>query len=414
MSYSVGPQAVKKGSIVIIPHKPFWDDDFETIERKGIGHPDTIADILAAKISQAYSKYTHDNCNGLILHHQIDKLMIIGGKTDVTFGSGKFIEPIRIIVAGRATYAFENKKIPVNEILQSIILSHFREYFLLVSPKNLIIENYLTNYAGPGTIHQSKGAIANMFDPKNKKQVRGYEKLVANDTSFCLSYAPPSPLERSILAVEKYLNSKETKKKYPWSGTDIKIMAVRNYNKVSITICIPQIAKYVNTFQKYKENLNLIGEIIDKKFIQLLPNCDVEVSINTKDDYNNMNVYLTVSGSSLSGDIGIVGRGNRTNGLTTSNRPMSMEGTNGKNPRYYSGFIYANLTKKISNRIFLETTESCIVEIVSQNGGLLKEPWRTRVITSANKNLVTKIVSEELNNVEKVTEDFLNGRIENY
>lgn len=414
MTYKVGPAAVKKGKIYIIRRNQLWDESYETIERKGLGHPDTISDTLAAKISQAYSKYTYQNCGGIILHHQIDKLMVIGGKSSVDFGKGEFKEPIQIIVAGRASYNFGDIKIPVNNILQTVIFSHFKEYFPLVHNKNIIINNYLTNYAGPGTIHKSKGAIASMFNPKEAKYVRGYEKLVANDTSYCIAYAPLSPLERSVLAVEKYLNSKAVKTEYPWLGTDIKIMAVRNYNEVTITSCIPQVAKYVSSFAAYKENLDLVGNIMDKKFREMLPEYNVELSLNTKDDYEKMNVYLTVSGASLSGDIGVVGRGNRANGFITSNRPMSMEGTNGKNPRYYSGFIYANVTKRISNRIYKELQRPNIVEIVSQNGGLLKEPWRTRVVCGSKTGKIEDIIQEEYMNIENITKEFLNGDIENF
>lgn len=414
MIYNFGPAAIKKGTITIIPRRPLWDEDFETIERKGIGHPDTIADTLAARISQAYSKYTSTKFDGVILHHQIDKLMVIGGKTEVTFGHGRFLEPIRVIVAGRATYSFKNKEIPVDSIVKTTIVTYFKENFPLVPTKSIIIENYLTNYAGSGTVLQSKGAIVSMFNPKKKNHVRGYEKLVANDTSYCVAYAPLSSLETSVLAIEKYLNNKKTKKIYPWLGKDIKIMAVRNYKDISITMCIPQIAKYVPSLNKYAENLDLISKLIHKRFSDKLPSCKIELSINTKDDYDKMNVYLTVSGASLSGDIGVVGRGNRTNGLITSNRPMSMEGTNGKNPKYYSGFIYANLTKRISSGIFNLLKEPCVVEVVSQNGGLLKDPWQIRVVTMANKNIVKKIVKNELNNIEKITLDFIGGNITNF
>lgn len=414
MSYTVGSSAIDKSKVVVVSHPPVWDNNFETMERKGLGHPDTIADTLAAKISQAYSKYTVDNCNGLILHHQIDKLMVIGGKTSVTFGKGEFTKPIQIVIAGRASYSFGKEVIPVEKIIKTTIFTHFKEYFSLVPQNKIVIKNYLTNYAGPGTIHQSKGAISKMFDPQDSKQVRGYEKLVANDTSYCIAYAPLSPLENAVLSVEKYLNSKKTKDRLPWLGTDIKIMAVRNKKEISITSCIPQIAKYVPSFKKYKNNLDKVGKIINRKFTSLLPGHDIKIYLNTKDDYEKMNVYLTVSGASLSGDIGVVGRGNRTNGLITSNRPMSMEGTNGKNPRYYSGFIYANVTKKIAKRISEELNYPCTVEIVSQNGGPLKDPWRTRIVTKANTTKVKKIVNEEFENIEKVTEEFLDGNIENF
>lgn len=414
MSLKFGPEAVKDNKVVIIDHNPVWDD-FETIERKGIGHPDTIADALASLISQSYCRYTIKNCEGLILHHQIDKLMIIGGKTKVRFGKGNFINPIKIIIAGRATYSYKELSIPVNRIINTTIRRYFKDKFPLVNlEKDVIVENLLTDYAGPGTLISSKGAIANMFSPKSKLQVRGYEKLIANDTSYCVAYAPYSKLERSIIKLENYLNNKSSKKKYPWLGSDIKIMAVRNYNEVDITLCIPQIAKYVKSLVEYKNNLVVIGNVIKKRLELSLPKHILNLSINTKDDFGKMNIYLTVSGASLSGDIGVVGRGNRTNGLITSNRPMSLEGTNGKNPRYYSGFVYAVASKKIANQLYKLTGKPNIVEIVSQNGGLLKKPWRIRIISSAEKRKILKVVDKNLNNIENFTMEFVNGKSKNY
>lgn len=414
MPLSYGPKAIKKSKITIVNKEPYWGD-FETIERKGLGHPDTIADSLASLISQAYSRYTIKNCDGLILHHQVDKLMVIGGKTQVYFGEGKFLNPIRIIVAGRATYSYKNTLIPIDKIVKSTIKSYFQKTFPLVNfLKDVVIENLLTDHPGPGTVVESKGAIANMFSPKNKGHVRGYEKLVANDTSYCLAYSPYSELEKAVVEVEKFLNSWTTKKKFPWLGSDIKIMAVRNGKEASITLCIPQIAKYVHSLGEYKKNLNTIGKVVEEKFRFLIPNYSLDISLNTKDDYQKMNIYLTVSGASLSGDIGIVGRGNRTNGLITSNRPMSLEATNGKNPRYYSGFIYAVVSKKISDQIYKTTKRSNVVEIVSQNGALLNSPWRIRVISSANKNTIQNIIKDNLNNIEKATSEFISGKLVNY
>lgn len=414
MSVLYGSNAIKTNYITVVNDEPFVGD-YETIERKGLGHPDSIADGLAADISRRYSNYTIKECDGLILHHQIDKLMIIGGKTKVDFGSGVFVEPIRIIVAGRITYKYIKKVIPVNEILNTSIKDYFNELFPIVDfNHDILVENRLTDYAGPGTIKSSKGAIANMFSPKDKVHVRGYEKLVANDTSYCIAYSPYSNLENAIINVEHFLNNRNTKTKYPWLGSDIKIMAVRNKDKVEITVCVPQIAKYVPTFNDYKNNLYVIGRIIDIKFRRILPKYKIEIFINTKDDYESMNVYLTASGASLSGDIGVVGRGNRTNGLITSNRPMSMEGTNGKNPRYYSGFIYAVATKNISADLLKVTGKANVVEIVSQNGGLLSRPWSIRVVTKADKETVRNIVSKHLAKIENITTEFVKGNIINH
>lgn len=407
ISYKLSENAVQLGEIDIVTAGVGLKEESELIERKGKGHPDSIADALAAKISQAYSSYTIENCDGMILHHQIDKLMIIGGKTEVTFGGGHFTEPIRIILAGRISREYLGRQLPVEEIYTSVIHDYFKENFPMVDlEKDLQIIDYLTSYAGPGTIKESTGSIANMFDPVKKEAVRGYEALVANDTSYCVAYEPMSPLENTVYDLEQHLTGSALQSKYPWLGTDIKIMAYRQGDKVDVTSCIPQIAQYVPSMDDYVKNLETIAEEI-KRFVQAaIPQYSVHFSLNTKDKFDSKNIYLTVSGASLSGDIGVVGRGNRPNGLITSQRPMSLEGTNGKNPRYYSGFIYAVASKNIAKRIFKETGEPCVVEIVSQNGGRLLQPWHTRVTTLADQDKVDEIVRAELAAIPKISEDF--------
>ncbi len=415
MSYSFGPSAIKKGNLTVYSRSPVWDSEFETIERKGIGHPDTIADILASKVSQEYSRYTITHCDKLVLHHQVDKLMIIGGKTKVYFGGGEFTEPIRIIVAGRATYNYKNLAIPVENIVLNTIKAYFLKHFPMVNPEeDLVIENRLTTYPGPGTITTSAGAIARMFNPRTAKEVRGYEKYVANDTSYCISYYPYSSLETAVLGLESYLQSLQIKKKFRWIGSDVKIMAVRNGNNVEVTMCIPQISGQVESLNNYWENLEIISPLVNEFLNKKCPKYDFNISINTKDDYERFNVYLTYTGASLSGDIGVVGRGNRTNGLITSNRPMSAEGTNGKNPRYYSGFIYGVLTKQISKALFDKLGKPAVVEIVSQNGGNLLEPWEARIVCEADPKKIQKVYESCLSKIPRITTDFIRGKIVNY
>jgi S-adenosylmethionine synthetase len=56
----------------------------EVVERKGAGHPDTLADGVAEAISRAYSRYCLDGF-GAILHHNTDKTSLLGGAAHVRF-----------------------------------------------------------------------------------------------------------------------------------------------------------------------------------------------------------------------------------------------------------------------------------------------------------------------------------------
>jgi len=76
----------------------------EVVERKGAGHPDTLADGVADAISRAYSRYCLEQF-GAILHHNTDKTSLLGGAADVRFGHGELTAPIQVLVNGRITAA---------------------------------------------------------------------------------------------------------------------------------------------------------------------------------------------------------------------------------------------------------------------------------------------------------------------
>ena len=54
------------------------DTNVELVERKGKGHPDTMADALSEAFSRALSNQYLKQC-GTILHHNVDKLLIAAG-----------------------------------------------------------------------------------------------------------------------------------------------------------------------------------------------------------------------------------------------------------------------------------------------------------------------------------------------
>ena len=388
--------------------------DAELIERKGRGHPDSIADALASALSREYSNYTIRHCDGQILHHQFDKTMIIGGATRVDFGGGEFVEPIRVVLSGRISETYLGRVLPVRDLCEDVVRKYFATHFPMVPAEMIEVHYFLTTHAGPGTLTDSSGSIASMFGPTKRGEVRGYEELVANDTSYCVAYTPHSPLEEYVLELERGLTNSERRQGWEWLGSDIKVMAYRQGNRVQVTSCIPQIAAHVGSLDNYRENLNVIKEHFQEVASKLIPDYDVEVQLNTKDNDDTRNYYLTVSGASLSGDIGVVGRGNRVNGLITSQRPMSLEGINGKNPRYYSGFVYAVASRRASETVYERTGVANIVEIVGQNGAPLTQPWAVRVTGHKLDQRATDIIKETLEKIPTLTEEFLRGEAEHF
>ncbi|MBO7204828.1 MAG: methionine adenosyltransferase, partial [Candidatus Methanomethylophilaceae archaeon] len=74
----------------------------ELVERKGIGHPDSVADALAESVSRALCKMYMKEY-GHVLHHNTDETQIAAGMAAPKFGGGCIIDPTYILLVGRAT-----------------------------------------------------------------------------------------------------------------------------------------------------------------------------------------------------------------------------------------------------------------------------------------------------------------------
>ena len=113
------------------------DLEVEIVERKGIGHPDSIIDGACEAVSIALSKYYLDKFD-VIFHHNVDKGLLVGGRSHAFFGGGKVIDPIYILVAGRATdvVSIGNKteKVPVESIAKEAIANHIRGTMRFLDP----------------------------------------------------------------------------------------------------------------------------------------------------------------------------------------------------------------------------------------------------------------------------------------
>ncbi len=89
--------------------------DIEIVERKGIGHPDSIADGLAESVSRSLCKL-YIKKYGHILHHNTDECQIVGGQSAPAFGGGVVLEPAQIILVGRATTEVDGVRLPYRSV----------------------------------------------------------------------------------------------------------------------------------------------------------------------------------------------------------------------------------------------------------------------------------------------------------
>jgi S-adenosylmethionine synthetase len=360
---------------------------FEAVERKGIGHPDTLADGIAEAISIDYSNYCL-NKFGLILHQTLDKILVMGGLGKFDFGVGEVVKPWRIILNGRLSESFGNKKIPIKEIEISAA-----KKFLKSAVPRLNLEN------GVEFIHYTSCYSKNprWFRPLTSEDVPDATKPYSNDTSTCAGYWPLSLTERLSLLLEAYFYDSSGFPKFSYIGQDIKIMAVRRKKEIDVTMCVPFFSAdikdwddyYFKKSQIYKELKELANNYVKGNYtINLFMNTQDEKARNSK---RSIGLYFVTSGSALdSGEEGLVGRGNRSRGVISNIRPLNMEAVCGKNPVYYVGKIYTYLADKIAKEIS-ETLEcECNTYISSRNSDDLLKPYNV-LIETTKKRPIKKI-----------------------
>ena len=396
------------------------DKDFEVVETKGKGHPDNLCDTLAEKISANYSKYCIEKY-GHILRHMIDKLSILGGGSKVSFGCGTITEPIKILINGRFTDRYKNEKIDYMKIVCETIKEYFLELFpLLDFDKDVKIIDNTHHNEGPGVVFTQDGKTNNcrekFFEVTDEHDIeRHNNNFRFNDTSTTVSYFPMSKLEMTVLDIEQILNSKEIKERFPWIGTDIKVMGIRKKQNIEITCCVPLIALYIKNIAQYMEKISKIKIMIEKIAAKYFEKEKISIYLNTRDNYEKNDLYLTAIGSAIeSGDEGAVGRGNRSRGVIPFCRNFSMEAACGKNPVYHTGKLFTAIGDIISEKIYNNYKLENVVYCTSKMGDFIEEPWNISVefneeINESTKQSIKKIVENEVKNHKKVTEDIING-----
>ncbi len=391
---------------------PIEDQEVEIVERKGLGHPDFIADASAEAASIALSRY-YLSKYGVILHHNVDKVLLVGGQAAPKFGGGEVLHPIYIIVSGRVTTQVIREggridTIPVGTIIVEAVKEWIRRNFRFLDPDKHVIVDY--------RIGSGSADLVGVY----QLGMKGVP--LANDTSFGVSYAPLSKLEQLVLQTERMLNSPEFKKKLPEVGEDVKVMGLRMGKKYILTIAAAMISHliydpdhYISVKEEVKNKvLDLASKIIDEG--------DVEVHVNTADRPEKGIFYLTVTGTSAEhGDDGATGRGNRVNGLITPMRPMSLEATAGKNPVSHVGKIYNVLAHIIAKRIYEEVPgiREVYVKLLSQIGKPISEPLVTVIkvipesgnLTLNIKNEAARIAEEELDRITELTNLIVNEKV---
>lgn len=330
----------------------------EVVERKGPGHPDSLCDAAAEAFSRRLSRAYLDAA-GHILHHNVDKALLIAGRTEVDFGGGRFVTPMRLVLAGRATTRYGALELPVEDIAREAALEAFGRVRRLDArdPEQVRIE---------AAVSQGAAELRQVFDEAARAEP------LAGDTSIGVGFAPLSPVEALARAVSDRLA--EMAAADSPLGEDTKVMAVRDGEALQLTLAVamlapalPNRAAYLAAKETARERA--ATEAAARGFER------AAIFVNAADDEGRA-PYLTLTGCSAEcGDDGQVGRGNRQTGLITPMRAMTLEAYAGKNPATHVGKLLSLAADRAARDCAaLEGVRAAECVLVSRIGAPVSEP----------------------------------------
>ena len=384
----------------------------ELVERKGLGHPDYISDAVAEEASRQLSIYYRERF-GTIMHHNLDKVLLVGGQAAPRWGGGDVLQPIYIIVSGRATTEVRTssgvEEVPVGRIILKAVKEWVKRNLRFLDPETHVVVDY--------KIGKGSADLRGIFESRSASHR-------ANDTSFGAGFAPLTTLERLVIETERTLNSQEFKSRVPASGEDVKVMGLRNGNVIDITVANAIVSRFVRDKDEYMSVKEEIKEKVLDVASKIAPNYDVRVYVNNGDIPEEEVFYITVTGTSAEhGDDGATGRGNRVNGLITPMRPMSLEAAAGKNPVNHIGKIYNVVATELAQLIYTKVpnVREVYVRLLGQIGRPIDDPLIADVsllmergvsVSSNVKAEIASLVDEYLSKLPQLTERFLVGAVQ--
>jgi S-adenosylmethionine synthetase len=387
--------------------KPVTDQRVEIVERKGTGHPDYLCDSMMEAVSIALSR-EYMKKFGAILHHNIDKGLLAAGRVEKLFGGGSVLAPMELIIGDRATFEAGGKKVPVADIAVAAVKSWLKNNMRFVDPEK--------HFKYRVVLRQGSEELTDIF-------ARSGKVLGANDTSAAVGYYPLSPTEEAVLSLERHLNSKAFKNKYPETGEDIKVMGLRTGSDLDLTVAMPLVSRFVWNEKSYFERKDALQKVIEGFVSRFEEFRRVKVNFNTLDaPGRGLNgVYLSLLGTSAEdADSGQVGRGNRVNGLISLNRPMGTEAAAGKNPVSHVGKIYNVLAHRIAKKLYEEIggCREVYVLMLSRIGTPINEPQvaTAQVLLEKGRRVsdiakkAEEIIGRELASINRFCVDLSKGK----
>ncbi|MFG2058935.1 methionine adenosyltransferase [Micromonospora sp. NPDC048930] len=345
---------------------------FDAAERKGIGHPDSLADLVADSFSRRYSTTCRKRF-GAVPNHWVDKVTLVGAAADVRFGGYDIRKPVDCYLFGKLTDRIDGTEVPIAELFEDTV----RAVLADVLDDRAVLDHlrlHVNNTAGTAVDHDTQ-----FYQPRTAAAISQVlvSESVANDTVLCAGTSAQGLAAKAAVWLETLLTSAAFRSRY-MTGTDVKVMVVRNGSEVEVTAAVPFHPGSTESWSAYRTALDAIHDEIAgelKRFLDEAPAALSlgRLSLNTKDVPGRG--YLAPFGTSLGkGDCGAVGRGNRYNGAIEPLRPCSGEAPAGKNPLHHVGKIYTAVADDLARRILTELGIYAEVVIAARNGDQLDEP----------------------------------------
>jgi S-adenosylmethionine synthetase len=378
------------------------DQDVEIVERKGLGHPDSICDGVSEAVSRALAQTYLDRV-GKVLHYNTDETQLVAGNAAPAYGGGEVLEPLYILVVGRATKVYQGQRIPA----ESIALETARDYL----DENFPNLDVSTDVIVDVRLGEGSGDLQEVFGEEGAVPM-------ANDTSYGVGHAPLTETETIVKRTETRLRT-EYGADHPEIGADVKVMGKREGDRIDVTVAVAMIDHFIEDLMAYRDAVEGVREYV-ADLAREYTDREVTVHVNTADEYEEEAIYLTTTGTSAEqGDDGSVGRGNRANGLITPNRPMSMEATSGKNPVNHIGKIYNLLSTAVAEAAVAEVdgVRDLQVRLLSQIGEPIDQPHVADAAVVAEEGVdvadihdeIEAVIDAELASVTDLTRAVIEG-----
>ena len=364
--------------------RPRFEPAFEVVERKGLGHPDTLCDTAA----EAFGRHLAERAltrTGAYGHFNVDKALLVGGAVEVGYGGGHLLRPARLILAGRADLRglgeVEELAEAVRDDLPEALSAGALDVEIQVNPPAAELAELTSSSGVP----------------------------LANDTSYAVASLPRTPLEAAVYEVERHLTSAATRSRLP-TGIDVKVLGTRSGEHVTLIVGVATLADRVASAEGYRAVIDAVtAEVGDRAAALLGHRPDVLVN-------QTPGPYLTITGTSAeAGDDGQVGRGNGFGGLITPLRPSSGEAPAGKNAVSHVGKTYHAVAHDAAGWLLAEPgVEEVTVELVSCIGAPVTQPHAIHVTVAGHvvKTRASEILHHCLHDWEGVRDRLLAGRYE--